>query len=246
MGLHGTSPLANVFLLLCLVGATLAAPSLAAAGVVLTAMAALAVASGERPLSLLPRLRRLLVFAFVLFLAQALSTRGGTALVTWPVRITDAGMIAGGRMAVRFLTILSASALFVRTTDPDRLSQALVRLGIPYRFGALLVLSLRFVPFFEDELRSVREAQKIRGLAASVRSPRRLLQSARYTFLPVLVSGLYRVDAITISMKTRGFGLYPDRTTARPMHRSPWTILTLFVAALALAAALAIETRGWG
>jgi energy-coupling factor transport system permease protein len=148
-------------------------------------------------------------------------------------------------MALRFLVILSASALFVRTTDPDRLAQGLIRSGIPYRYGYLLILALRFVPFFQDELRSVREAQRVRGIEVSVRSPRRIAHAARYTFVPVLVSGLHRVDAISISMKGRCFGLYPKRTTSREEPRSAWSPVALGIAGLAIALAVVAARGRW-
>jgi len=115
-------------------------------------------------------------------------------------------------MALRFLTILSASFLYVTTTDPDRLAGTLIRWGIPYRYGYTFILTLRFVPFFRQELRTVREAQRLRGIRISVRSPRRLRQALERVFLPVLISGLVRVDTIAMSMKGRAFGLYARRT----------------------------------
>ena len=146
-------------------------------------------------------------------------------------------------MALRFLVILSASTLFVRTTDPDRLAQGLIRAGVPYRYGYLFILALRFVPFFQDELRSVREAQRVRGIEVSVRSPRRIAHAARYTFVPVLVSGLHRVDCIAISMKGRCFVLYRRRTTSRDEPRSAWSLVALGIAGCAIALAV-IAARG--
>jgi energy-coupling factor transport system permease protein len=244
-GLHRSSPMASFVLLLALVGVVLAVPSLIVEGAILLGVGCLAVASGDRPTDFLRRLRFVVLFAFVLFIAQALSVSAGQVLLASPVRVTAGGLLAGGRMALRFLVILSASALFVRTTDPDRLAQGLIRSGIPYRYGYLLILALRFVPFFQDELRSVREAQRVRGIEVSVRSPRRIAHAARYTFVPVLVSGLHRVDAIAISMKGRCFGLYPKRTTSREEPRSAWTFVALSMAGLVLALAVFAARGGW-
>ena len=244
-GLHRSSPMAGFLLLLVLVGVVLAVPSLIVEGGILLGVACLGIISGDRPAQFLHRLRFVLVFALVLFVAQALSVHTGQVLLTSPVRITAGGLLAGGRMALRFLVILSASALFVRTTDPDHLAQGLIRAGIPYRYGYLFVLALRFVPFFQDELRSVREAQRVRGIKVSVRSPRRIAHAARYTFVPVLVSGLYRVDSIAISMKGRCFGLHSKRTTSREESRSIWSIVALGIAGAAIALAVAAARGGW-
>ncbi len=118
-------------------------------------------------------------------------------------------------MALRFLVILTGSFLFVLVTDPDRLAQLFIRMGIPYRYGFAFILALRFVPFFRGELQTVREAQRIRGIRSSVRSPSGLRKTIHYTLIPVLVSGLVRVDSITLSMKGRAFGLHATRTSAQ-------------------------------
>ncbi len=244
-GLHRSSPMASFVLLLALVGVVLAVPSLIVEGAILLGVACLAIISGDRPTQFLRRLRFVVFFALVLFIAQALSVSAGQVLLTSPIRITAGGLLAGAKMALRFLVILSASALFVRTTDPDRLAQGLIRAGIPYRYGYLFILALRFVPFFQDELRSVREAQRVRGIEVSVRSPRRIAHAARYTFVPVLVSGLHRVDSIAISMKGRCFGLYSKRTTSREEPRSVWSIVALGIAGAAVALGIVAARGGW-
>lgn len=244
-GLHRAAPLANAFLLLCMVGAVLAVPCVWVGAAALVAIVSLAVASGERPARLLPWRRFVLLFVVLLFVAQALSVRTGVTVLASPIRLTDEGLFSGARMALRFLVILSASALFVRTTDPDRLAGSFIRLRVPYRYAYLIILSLRFVPFFQDELRAVRDAQKVRGITFSVRSPRRVLRAVRYTFVPVLVSGLYRVDAIAISMRGRCFGLSETRTTSRQELRSGWSPAALAIGLLLVGLAVVASVGRW-
>jgi energy-coupling factor transport system permease protein len=244
-GLHRAAPLANGLLLLCVVGAVLASPSVLVSLIALVAVAVLAIVSGERPTSLVPWRRFVLFFAVILFVAQALSVHSGAIVLTSPFRLTTGGLLAGARMALRFLIILGASALFVRTTDSDRLAGALVRLRVPYRYAYLVILSLRFVPFFQDELRAVRDAQKVRGIRLSVRSPRRVLRAVRYTFVPVLVSGLHRVDAIAISMRGRCFGLSATRTTSRLEKGSGWSLVAFLLGLLFVGIAIVARLERW-
>jgi energy-coupling factor transport system permease protein len=243
-GLHRADPVANAFLLFCLVGAALATRAVAVPVAELAVVAVLAAVSGERPGRLVPLRAFVFLFALVLFVAQALSVREGTIVVAAPVRITADGLESGALMASRFLVILFSSALFVRTTDPDQLAGALVRFRVPYRYAYLPILALRFVPFFQDELQAVRDAQKVRGIKVSVRSPRRILRAVRYTFVPVLVSGLHRVDAIAISMRGRCFGLSPSRTASPRKAWSTWSAAAV-LAGLA-AVGWALVARGWG
>ena len=215
-GLHRVSPIANLVLLLVLVSTVLASSGLVAKAATFGLILVLLPVSGEPVAGFLRSLRFVLVFAGVLLVAQVLSVRTGTPL--WPgAWLTDSGLVQGLGMAMRFLVVLSASYLFVTVTDPDRLAQSLISMGVPYRYGYLLILALRFVPFFQRELRIVREAQSVRGIHVSVRNPAAVVRAVRYTFVPVLVSALSRVDSIAMSMKGRCFGRFPSRTTSHPL-----------------------------
>lgn len=223
---------------------------LASSSVVLKAAAAIAAVgmgrlSGESFRGFLHGLRPVVVFAGLLFVAQALSVREGVRLLPFGPAITAAGLVSGAQMATRFLVIVTSSFLFVSVTDPDRLADCCVRAGVPYRYAFLLVLALRFVPFFRRELAAVRDAQRMRGIRTSVRGVRALRRTIRYTFLPVLAAGFGKVDAITMSMKGRAFGLYSRRTPEKGcLVRG--ADLALGIAAAGLAACVVFAERaGW-
>lgn len=230
-GLQRATPWANLLLLAGFVATVLASPGvLVKLGVLFSALV-LAAWSREPVGAFLRRIRFVVLFAVILFLAQVLSIRTGTVLFSIGVPITEGGLLAGTGMALRFLGILSSSFLFVLVTDPDHLASALIRLGIPYQYGYVLVLALRFVPFFQEEYRTVRDAQRVRGVEPSLRRLSGLRRAIRYTFLPVLVAGLTRVDSIAISMKGRAFGLYPKRTFSQRFRWGgvDWTAAGIFV-----------------
>ena len=244
-GLHRATPWANTLLLLSCVAAVLATPGVLAKLGVLGAVLALTAWSGEPVTAFLKSIRIVIIFSLVLFIAQALSVRSGVPLFSIGIPITEDGLLAGAAMALRFLVVLSSSFLFVLVTDPDLLADAIVRLGIPYRYGFVLVLALRFVPFFQGEYRTVRDAQRMRGVEPSLLRLSGLRRAVRYTFLPVIVSGLTRVDSIAISMKGRAFGLHPKRTLSRPMKWKAVDWVVLLVSAALIAATIAARHWSW-
>jgi len=244
-GLRGAAPAVNLLLLAGLVGVVLASPSVLVRLGALGTVFLLAGWSGVPVGFFLRGLRFVILFAAVLLVAQALSVREGTPVIEGLVRLTDAGLLAGAGMALRFLVVLSSSLLFVSVTDPDRLAGTLIRWGIPYRYGYLLILALRFVPFFQREMRVVREAQRVRGIHPSVRTLKGLRRAVRYTFVPVLVSGLMRVDSIALSMKGRCFGLYRRRTAPSPERFRSADGAALGTIAVLIAFALLAAERGW-
>jgi len=239
---HESGPVGNMLLLAGCVAAVLVAPGISIKLAVLLSVMVVARLTGSI-LFLARKLRFVVLFSLVLFISQALSVHVGRVILFG--RVTDQGLVLGAEMALRFLVILSSSMLFVAITDPDELTHALICAGIPYRFGFVLSLAVRFVPFFSQELSRVREAQRLRGISFSFRRPSELRRAIYYTFVPVLVSGLVRVDAVTMSMKGRAFGIHRHRTWSRPLR---WTrIDTLFVllSAALLAASILARRFTW-
>jgi energy-coupling factor transport system permease protein len=80
-----------------------------------------------------------------------------------------------------------------------------------------LITTLRFLPLFGSEFNIVRQAQVARGMQTSIH-PSKLMRTLKYTFFPLLVSGLAKVDALAISMEGRGFGIYKRRTFLKPIE----------------------------
>jgi energy-coupling factor transport system permease protein len=157
--------------------------------------------------------------ALLLGLLQILFVREGVTLFqVGPLAISTGGVQAGVYVAGRFLSVILLSYLFVLTTEPNDLAYALMRAGLPYRYGFALITALRLVPAFEQEGQIVYNAQLARGVRYDVKSPRRYLNLARQFVLPLLVSALGKVDALAVSMEGRCFGKYPARTFLREVQ----------------------------
>lgn len=174
-------------------------------------------------------IRLAILTAIFLFFLQAIFFKDGEPIFTFPP-MTDQGLIKGLIISSRFLSIILISYIFVLTTSPSSLSFALMRLGVPYRFGFMFITSLRLITILEDDARTIHRAQILRGVNYGSNQLSRLWQLPRQFFLPVLVSALSRVDALNFSMEGRCFGKYQTRTyltKAKLTWRDPvmWTIL---------------------
>jgi len=173
--------------------------------------------------------------ALLLGLLQIIFVHEGTLLLqVGPLMITTGGLEAGVYVAGRFLSVVLLSYLFVLTTEPNDLAFALMRAGLPYRYGFALITALRLVPVFEQEGQTVYNAQLARGVRYDVRSPRRFLTLARQFFLPLLVSALGKVDSLAVSMEGRCFGKYPTRTYLREVQTSRLDVLGGVLLAVAI------------
>ncbi len=185
-----------------------------------------------------------------LILANAAFTSAGKVLITIPlylfnITITDLGLMTGIIMAIRFLTIFLISALFVSTTEPTALVYSLMRRGLPYRYGFMLVVMLRFAPVFKREMKTVSNAQKMRGLEIDHYGVKKIYRSLRFTLVPLIVSALSKVDRLVMSMDGRAFGYQPIRTFTVEDRYEPRDKVLIFASFAAAVFALAVKSLGW-
>lgn len=126
--------------------------------------------------------------------------------------ITSGGFGLGLRVSGRFLAIVFMSYIFILTTDPNQLAYSLMKIGLPYRYGFMLVTTLRLAPILEEEGKTIYRAQLVRGVRYDQRNLKKLFLIIQQFLTPLLISALRRADKLVFSMEGRGFGKYPTRT----------------------------------
>lgn len=134
------------------------------------------------------------------------------------------------RIMLRFLGIIFSGMLFSKE-DPNEFAHALMRVGLPYRYGLTMVLTFRLTPLFSSESMMIKKAQMARGV--DLEGVSSLFNLVKYTFFPWIYSALERADALTLSMEGRCFGIYRRRTFLRESAFSyydcVWIIMLLGV-----------------
>ncbi len=118
-----------------------------------------------------------------------------------PFRITELALRDGIGLAGRVLAIAAVGVTFARTTDPTRLVDALVQqAGVPERFAYGALAAYQAIPRFAEDLATLRQARRIRGLRTSWH-PRILVG--------LLVLAIRHADRLALAMDARGFGAGP-------------------------------------
>ena len=118
----------------------------------------------------------------------------------------------GLKIGGRFLAIIFLSYIFILTTQPNQLAYSLMKIGVPYRYGFMLVTALRLAPILEEEGQTIYQAQLVRGVRYDKKNIKKLLHLVRQFLTPLLFSALRKADKLVFSMEGRGFGKYPKRT----------------------------------
>ena len=140
--------------------------------------------------------------------------------------LTTGGLLMGLQFSGRFLSIVFLSYIFILTTNPSDLAFSLMRSGLPYRYGFMLVTALHLSPILEEEGLTIYRAQLARGIRYDQASFRKLLLIVLQFLTPLLISALRRADKLVFSMEGRGFGQYSYRTFR---NRPTLSQLDLFV-----------------
>ncbi|CAN5660215.1 hypothetical protein BH20CHL7_BH20CHL7_06210 [soil metagenome] len=118
-----------------------------------------------------------------------------------PLRVTSEALSTATALGLRVAAIASVGAVFALTTEPTRLVDALVQQArVPERFGYGALAAYQSIPRFAEDLTTLRQARRIRGLRGSWH-PRLLLG--------LLVLAIRHGDRVALSMDARAFGAGP-------------------------------------
>jgi energy-coupling factor transport system permease protein len=152
-----------------------------------------------------------------------------------PVRLTVEAVAHGLALAFRVVAIGCVGAVFALTTDPTRLADSLVQQArVPERFAYGALAAYGAIPRFGEDLATLRQARRIRGLRGSWH-PRLLIG--------LLVLAIRHGDRMALSMDSRAFGSGP-RTHYRVARWQPLDAFVAFGSSVVLAAALWLGGAG--
>ncbi len=160
-----------------------------------------------------------------LFAAVNADPTAAELLRVGPLRLTEPAVAAGAGIAARVIAIASVGVVFAQTTDSTRLADSLVQqAGVSDRFAYGALAAYQAVPRFGEDLATLRQARRIRGLRGGWH-PRLIVG--------LLVLAIRHGDRLAVAMDARGFGSGP-RSRYREV-RWTWLDAVALVAGVVLA-----------
>jgi energy-coupling factor transport system permease protein len=142
-----------------------------------------------------------------------------------PLTLTSEAIIGGIGVGARVVAVVAVGVVFGQTTDSTRLVDSLVQQAhAPERFAYGALAAYQAIPRLAEQLGTLRQARRIRGLRASWH-PRLLVG--------LLVLAIRHGDRLALAMDARGFGSGP-RSRYREVR---WTALDGVVGAGAVVVA---------
>jgi energy-coupling factor transport system permease protein len=128
--------------------------------------------------------------------------------------------------SVQLLEAITLSMVLTFSTSPaaltrgiQKLAAPLQRFGLPVEeYGTVLLLAMRFVPLVQQEVRTIVDAQKSRGVnfhSGGVASRGRSLLAV---LVPALTAALRRADVLATAMSARGYRPGQPRSQFQPQE----------------------------
>ncbi len=121
------------------------------------------------------------------------------------------GLVLLGRIVASLLIAL----VMVMTTHPSDLFTSLSKIKVPYTLNFMLAMTLQLIPVFQREVGIILSAQKSRGMKGSG------FAAVLPSFVPVFVGAIERVQQLSISLESRGFGSDGIKTSYRQVRTRP-------------------------
>ncbi|KYH30795.1 energy-coupling factor transporter transmembrane component T family protein [Neomoorella mulderi] len=179
----------------------------------------------------------LIIILFFLVIHGFTNPLGKTPAVFWghPLTIpffgtyTLEGAYYGLTFGFRIATVALITLLYVSTTHPIEVVRGLVKLGLPYNFGFMILMSLQLIPISNREAKTIISAQRARGLVEHNLWEK--LKSLVPLFVPLVVSSLERMETMAMALEARGFG-YTEHPTQ--LHEVKFTARDIIIIASAI------------
>ncbi len=157
------------------------------------------------------------------------------------------GFIYGVAVIFKTLTLVLVLPVAIFTTDVNNMIVGMVRAKIPYKLVFIFSSTIRFFPLLFEEIQTIIEAQRLRGLAMEKMGPIKRVRVYGKVAIPLILGAMVKSQALEVVLQSKAFTGSGERTY---LHESilsalDWSVIILFVTLFVLAAVLYF-TIGFG
>lgn len=161
------------------------------------------------------------------------------------------GSLYGLSIVLKTLTMILVIPLAIFTTDVNQMTVGMVRAKIPYKVVFIFSSTLRFVPLLLEEIQSIIESQKLRGLNLDKMGWLKKGQVYAKIAVPLILNSLAKSQKLEVVLQSKAFSGNSDRTY---LHESKlrtadyWLMFGssfLFVIAIAVYFSMGVGKFAW-
>jgi energy-coupling factor transport system permease protein len=122
------------------------------------------------------------------------------------------GFMYGVQLIFKTLTLTLVIPLGVFTTDVDTMIVGMVKARIPYKIAFIFSSTLRFFPVLFQEIQTIIEAQRLRGLAIEKMNPIQRLSVYSKVAVPLILGAMVKSQQLEVVLQSKAFSGSPLRT----------------------------------
>ncbi|MGF1570763.1 MAG: energy-coupling factor transporter transmembrane component T family protein [Nodosilinea sp.] len=122
------------------------------------------------------------------------------------------GTLYGLNIVFKTLTMVLIIPLTIFTTDVNQMTIGMVRAKIPYKIVFIFSSTLRFVPLLLGEVKSIIEAQRLRGLDFEHMNWLKRGRVYAAIAVPLILNAMAKSQQLEIVLQSKGFSGSPNRT----------------------------------
>ncbi len=165
----------------------------------------------------------------------------------WLIRVTALGIAQGLTVALRVDALAFVFFVWLFSTDQATLVRSLVRLGLPFEWGLVVAIALRYLPTFYGVFTMIAEAQQARALDLSQGGPLRKARSYLPILVAMIITALRTSENLAKALEARAFAAGARRSSLKDLRLRPADLAV--AAGLLLLAAILFWVRfalKWG
>ncbi len=143
------------------------------------------------------------------------------------------GLEFGILLTIRFLSLIILMPMVIKTTTISQMSLGMVRLGLPYKVAYMTTTSLTVLPPFQEEIRTIMNAQKLRGKTVFEEGTKReKFKAYPALVVPMVIGAMRHAQKMGVAMDPRAFGCSKHRTYIDTIQMRPSDWMYLFLSFL--------------
>ncbi len=168
---------------------------------------------------------------------------------SWPLigggMMTVEGVLYALNIVFKTLTMILVLPLGIFTTDVNAMVIGMVKMRVPYKIAFIFSSTLRFFPLLFEEIQTIIEAQRLRGLAFETMGALKRLRVYAKIAVPLILGALVKSQTLDIVLQSKAFTGSPERTYLHETHLSAADYAVIASSILFIVTA-AIAYFGWG
>ena len=140
--------------------------------------------------------------------------------------------------AYRLIALLASFSIFFLTTTPEEIGMTLTKLRIPYMYVFAFISAIRFTPILAEELQTIMDSQRSRGLELDKGNPLTRLRRYIPILVPLIVNVLRRSYELAEAMEVKCFGASKKRTYLKELKLRPKDLAVIVLTLTSIATSI--------